>query len=247
MRQNDLVRDLRAALSLLTRLPLPPPLEFPVPPACWAWPLAGLAVGGLAATLAQGALWVGLPAGVAAVAALMVLTLATGALHEDGLADCADGFWGGWTRERRLEIMKDSHIGSYGVMALLLVTLGRWAAMAALLAAGHWPALIAAATLSRAPMAALMALMPNARGSGLSASVGQPARSQALMATLVATLIALALTGFATAAMLLAAGLASLALARLAQARIGGQTGDVLGASQQLSELAALSAALLAL
>ena len=240
MRKTDLIRDIRAGLSLLTRLPLPAPTTFPSPPACWAWPLAGLAVGGLA-TL--GALAVPGPAAVAAVLALMVGTLATGALHEDGLADCADGFWGGWTRARRLEIMKDSHIGSYGVMALLLVTLGRWSALTALLAAGHWPALIAAAVLSRAPMAVLMAVLPNARGSGLAASVGRPTRLQAGVAVLLALALALGLTGSMALAMAPAAALATLALALTARAKIGGQTGDVLGASQQVADFAALTAA----
>ncbi len=251
MRKTDLIGDLRAGLSLLTRLPLPPPARFPTPPACWAWPLAGLVVGGLATAGGLAALALGLPAGLAAVIVLMLGTLATGALHEDGLADCADGFWGGWTKDRRLEIMKDSHIGSYGVMALLLVTLARWSAASALLAAGHWPALLAAATLSRVPMVVLMASLPNARGSGLAASVGRPGRKQVAAAALLALGLGCGLTGVmggATGAatglaMALATAAAGLALAWTARVKIGGQTGDVLGASQQLSDLAALSAA----
>ena len=242
MLPSDLMRDCRAGLSLLTRLPLPAPATFPTPPACWAWPLAGAVVGGLAAAGALLALAAGLTSGLAAAAALMIATLTTGALHEDGLADCADGFWGGWTRERRLEIMKDSHIGSYGVLALILVTLARWSALSSLLAAGHWPALIAAGMLSRVPMAALMAALPNARGSGLSASVGRPSRQQAGLAALLALLGALALAGSSALAMALAVLAPTLALAALARRKIGGQTGDVLGASQQLGELAALTA-----
>ena len=243
MRKTDLPGDLRAGLSLLTRLPLPPPAQFPTPPACWAWPFAGLVVGGLATGGGLAALALGLPAGLAAVVVLMIGTLTTGALHEDGLADCADGFWGGWTKDRRLEIMKDSHIGSYGVMALLLVTLARWSAASALLAAGHWPALIAAATLSRVPMAVLMAALPNARGSGLAASVGRPGRRQVGAAAVLALGLGCGITGSVGLAMALAVAVAGLALAWIARAKIGGQTGDVLGASQQLSDLAALTAA----
>lgn len=237
------IRDLRAALSLLSRLPLPAPAAFPNPPAVWAWPLAGLVLGALSAGAGMAALALGLSPALGAALVLATGCLATGALHEDGLADTADGLWGGWDKARRLEIMKDSHIGSYGVMALLLVTLARWSAVSTLLAAGDWSALIAAATLSRAPMAALMAALPNARGSGLSQSVGRPTRGQAALSALLAGLLALGLAGGAAFAMLIAAGLLTLALARVAMTRIGGQTGDILGASQQLAEVAALSAA----
>ena len=241
------IRDLRAALSLLTRLPLPAPRDFPTPPAVWAWPLAGLVVGALAAGAGMAALALGLPPALAAAMVLAMGCITTGALHEDGLADTADGLWGGWDKARRLEIMKDSHIGSYGVMALLLVTLARWSAVAALLGAGDWPALIAAATISRAPMAVLLAALPNARGAGLSQSVGRPTKTQTGGAVLLAAVLALVLSGSAALAMLLAATFVTLALARIAVAKIGGQTGDILGASQQLAEVAALAAAVAAL
>lgn len=237
------IRDLRAALSLLTRLPLPAPAAFPKPPAVWAWPLAGLVVGGMAALCGMAALALGLPPALAAVAVLAVGCLTTGALHEDGLADTADGLWGGWDKDRRLAIMKDSHIGSYGVMALLLVTLARWSAAAALLAAGDWRALIAAATLSRTPMGVLMATLPNARGAGLSQSVGRPTAMQVGLSILLAAGLALGLTGSAALVLLPMVGVVTLVLARIAMAKIGGQTGDILGASQQLAELAALASA----
>lgn len=237
------LRDLRAGLALLSRLPLPAPKDFPTPPAVWAWPLVGLILGALSALAGWLAFALGTPAGFAAAAVLAAHALVTGAMHEDGLADTADGLWGGWDKARRLEIMKDSHIGSYGVMALILVTLGRWSAVTALIAGGHWMALVVAATISRAPMAAMLSLMPNARGAGLSQSVGQPAPPAAGQAVLVALLLALLCSGFDAIAMTASAGLAALALWRVAMVKIGGQTGDILGASQQLSELAALGAA----
>ncbi|WP_151718661.1 adenosylcobinamide-GDP ribazoletransferase [Gemmobacter serpentinus] len=243
MPKLDPIRDLRAGLSLLTRLPLPPPATFPNPPAVWVWPLVGGLVGTISAGIAMAGLTLGLPANLAAALLLAMSAVLTGALHEDGLADCADGFWGGWTRARRLEIMKDSHIGSYGVMALILVSLGRWSAATVLLGHGHWPALIAAAILSRVPMAVLMATLPNARGSGLSAAVGRPTGSMAALAIGVALAAALALTGIAGLGMALAVLSACVGIAALARAKIGGQTGDVLGASQQLAELAAVAAA----
>lgn len=244
MRIPDLtvLRDLRAALSLLSRLPLPPPAQFPVPPAVWAWPVAGALLGALASGAGMAALAAGVPVGVAAALVLALGALLTGAMHEDGLADSCDGLWGGWTRERRLEIMKDSHIGSYGVMGLLLVTLARWSAVVGLLQAGEWAPLIAAAALSRAPMAALLAGLPNARGHGLSAAVGRPGMGAACVAVGVALGLALALAGPAGLIAAAAAAATTLGLGALARRKIGGQTGDILGASQQLAEMAALAA-----
>ncbi len=241
-----LTADMLAGFGLLTRLPLPQPALPPRAAAAWSWPLVGLAVGGLSALVAWGALTLGLSSGVAAAVALATSALATGALHEDGLADTADGLFGGWSRERRLEIMKDSHIGSYGTLALVLVTLAKWAALTELLSAGGLLALPAAAAASRAAMAALMALMPNARGSGLSQTVGRPDLSVAGWAALLALGVLLGL-GPAPFGMAVGVVVAALVLQRLAMARIGGQTGDILGATQQMAELAALAAASAAL
>ncbi|ACM00601.1 adenosylcobinamide-GDP ribazoletransferase [Cereibacter sphaeroides] len=235
--------DVQLALALLTRLPLPgQSLPDRGAGAAWAWPLAGVAVGGLAALTAAAALALGLPATVAAALALAVQALATGAMHEDGLADTADGLWGGWTRERRLEIMKDSRTGSYGVAALVLVGLLRWSALAAALEDGV-ALLVAAAVLSRVPMVGLMALLPNARGAGLAQSLGRPDGRQAALAAALGVGVALLLAGPAALVLAAAGGAAALALGLVARAKIGGQTGDILGASQQLSEAAVLVAA----
>ena len=237
---TTLGQDILAAFGLLTRLPLPPHRPRGGT-AAWAWPLVGIGIGGLAGLAG----WVtqGLGAGVAAAVVLATQALLTGAMHEDGLADTADGLWGGWTRERRLEIMKDSHIGSYGVLALLLVTLIRWSALTALIGAGAFlAAAVAAAALSRAPMAVLMALMPNARPTGLSQAVGRPPFGTALVALVLALAVAtLAVGPVATLLAALLAALPCTALALVARARIGGQTGDVLGAAQQLAEAAVLA------
>ncbi|RMD88839.1 MAG: adenosylcobinamide-GDP ribazoletransferase [Alphaproteobacteria bacterium] len=239
--------DIGAALGLLTRLPLPGAWadgRARGAAAAWAWPVAGLVVGLIAAIGGALALALGLPAGLAAAFALGVQIMVTGAMHEDGLADCADGFWGGWSRERRLEIMRDSRIGSYGVLALALTLIARWSALSALFAAGAVAGpLLAAAALSRAAMGAVMAALPGARRDGLSASVGRPPARLVWWGIGVAALAALLFTGLAgLLAGGLAAALAALAVAALARARIGGQTGDVLGAVQQMSELAALAA-----
>ena len=236
--------DLWEAAALLSRLPVPDHNPRGGG-AAWAWPLVGAGVAALAAGSGSLGIALGFGPGVVAGIILVVQSLATGGLHEDGLADSADGLWGGRTRARRLEIMKDSRIGSYGVLALLLITLIRWSALTGLVAAGaHWPALIAAGALSRAPMAALMWAMPNARQGGLSHSVGRPGIATVGIGAALALGIALAAGGAAIAlGMVLAMALPVAALALLARARIGGQTGDILGATQQLAEAAALSAA----
>ena len=234
--------DLVAAFGLLTRLPMPDRILTPSPRAAWAWPVVGATLGALAATGAALALWLGFSPAIAAALALIIGALLTGGLHEDGLADTADGLLGGRDKDRRLEIMKDSRIGSYGALALILITLIRWSALTALLSAGqHWAALIAAGALSRAPMAVLIAPLPNARGSGLAHLTGQPPRSAALAACGIALALTLVTCGAAVFAMALSVAATSLFLARAAKARIGGQTGDILGASQQLAEAAALA------
>ncbi|MFO6465672.1 adenosylcobinamide-GDP ribazoletransferase [Jannaschia sp. KMU-145] len=235
--------DLTSAAMLLTRLPVRGTPTDPAAHAAWAWPLAGLAVG----LLAGGAGWIlgtlGFTPGLAAAVTLVVAVVVTGALHEDGLADLADGFWGGFTPERRLVIMRDSRIGTYGVIALVLSLLLRWLLLAEAAAEGALFAVtVAAAVASRAPMAALMRWLPPARTDGLSKGAGVP-QARAVWIGLAIAAAALLLHGPATALLAaVLAGVAAFGLARLARAKIGGQTGDMLGAAQQLSEIAILAA-----
>lgn len=234
------VPDLLSATALLTRLPVPdhPPVGAA---SAWAWPVVGALLGALAAAVAGLALWLGFTPGVAAAVVLMLAAILTGGLHEDGLSDTADGLFGGWTRERRLEIMKDSRVGSFGVLALVLVTLLRWSALATILAGGSLWTLPAVGALSRAPMAVVMSALPNARDSGLSRATGRPSGRVALIGVALAVAIAVLFAGWAAFDMLLLVAGATALLARSAQARIGGQTGDILGAAQQLAEAAALA------
>lgn len=234
--------DPGAALMLLSRLPVPAALAADRGAAsAWAWPLVGAVIATLA--WAVGALLglAGLPPAIAAGGALAAAAAMTGALHEDGLADCADGFWGGSTRERRLEILHDSRIGSYGVVALLLVMGTKWIALALLFEAGlALPALLASAMLSRAVMAGLMAALPFARQDGLAVHVGRPSAATAALGVVVALLGSGVAAGSVALGMAVCAALATIALGSLARAKLGGQTGDVLGAAQQVAELAAL-------
>jgi adenosylcobinamide-GDP ribazoletransferase len=242
------LHDMLSGLGLLTRLPVPATGRHR-PEAAWCWPIVGTIIATLALLPGLGLITAGASNGIAAAVVMGAGMVVTGALHEDGLADTADGLFGGWTREKRLEIMKDSRVGTYGMLALLIISLANWSLIGSLLLAGHWPALIAAGALSRAPMAVLMASMANARKGGLSAGVGRPRLWSALTASGLALLLTLALLqdGAVVAVMTGAVVLATLGVAVLAQSRIGGQTGDILGAAQQMAFTACLLAAELAL
>lgn len=235
--------DIATALALLTRIPVR--TEFTrTAAASWAFPLAGLAVGLIAGAMATIAGWLNLGIGLTAGLTIAATILTTGAMHEDGLADSADGFWGGIDRARRLEIMRDSRIGTYGVLALGLALILRFAALSDLIRTDHIvPALIAAAMLSRVPMPYLMAFLPPARSDGLSVRTGKPPRDAASLSAITALAFSWLLIGFVPTVIAATAVLtATLLAAKLALKKIGGQTGDVLGATQVLSELAALAA-----
>ncbi|WP_050603685.1 adenosylcobinamide-GDP ribazoletransferase [Ruegeria sp. 6PALISEP08] len=244
MQKNDTkpfsLWDIPLALVLLTRLPLPrlpDPVFSRQAQATWAFPLVGLVVAGLACLVGWSALALGLPVMASAGLLLATLIATTGAMHEDGLADTFDGLWGGFTRDRRLEIMKDSHIGTYGVLALIMSQLVRISAIAALLTADAVGAIIAACIVSRALMPLVMAGLPHARKSGLSHSVGKPQKTSVVAALGLAAALAFLLIGAgAIAAMGFAIASAAI-LAFIAKTKIGGQTGDILGATQLVSEI----------
>ncbi len=249
------VADLLACLRFFTRLPIPVMAFEPAPHelgdfgrAIRAAPVAGAIIGasgGLGLAMAHLA---GLPNGVAAGLALAALALVTGVFHEDGLADTADGLGGGETRERKLDIMKDSRIGSYGAAALALSMVIRWAALGALLDQGLGVAcagLVAAHAVSRAAGLAPLALLPPARAQGAAFAAAGPARTSLALAGATGFALGLApLLAGVSAQQALAAELcgcaAALAMTWVAHRQIGGQTGDIAGAAQQLAEIAAL-------
>jgi adenosylcobinamide-GDP ribazoletransferase len=247
--------DLRAALGdvaeavrFFTRLPLPAakptPLDFDR--IAWAAPVAGAVVGAVGAAVLALAEALGLPRLMSAGLATAALVLATGALHEDGLADVADGFGGGPTRERKLALMRDSRIGAYGATALILALLLRTAALGAALSHGlpaAAGALTIAATVSRAGALAPLAWLPPARADGAGASAGlEPSSFAACCAAALVLCVALGLVTVGAERAIgaaLAAGLGAAAMTAAAARQIGGQTGDVAGAAQQCAEIAA--------
>lgn len=245
MQPNEVIAELRIGLSLCTRLPVAlalPPGDDDVARASWSFPLAGLAVGLIGAATYWLAARLGLPLEAAALLALAATLLATGAIHEDGLADTADGFGGGKTREHKLEIMRDSRIGAFGACALVLSLLLRWSALAAI-AAPHSvaAALIAAHMAARAPLPLFMNCVAPARPEGLSAEAGKPPPARAAIAIALGFLGLVFTLGWKAAIIgALVLTLAGLWLAWLSRRQIGGQTGDVLGTFEQLGEAAIL-------
>ncbi|WP_084629849.1 adenosylcobinamide-GDP ribazoletransferase [Jannaschia aquimarina] len=229
-----------SALMLLTRLPVRGRPTDPAARAAWAWPLVGLPIGGAVTLVLLGATAAGLGTGIAAALALATGIALTGALHEDGLADVADGFWGGFTPARRLEIMRDSRIGSYGTIALILSLLARWSLLVAVATQGLWWAPVAAAMASRAAMAVHMRMLPPARMDGLSHGAGTPRRNATIIAVAFGAAALLPFGSDAVVSLGLL-GVLMLAFARLCRAKIGGQTGDTCGTTQQLSEIAVLA------
>ena len=238
----------RLAVAFLTRLPLvggARPEPGALGRAAWAFPLAGILVGvigGIAFVIGDR---VGLPINAMALLAVAVTVLITGGLHEDGLADTMDGLGGGADRETALEIMRDSRTGAFGVLALVFSVGLRVAALAALpVPQVGVSALVAAHTVSRGFLPTLMLWLDPARSDGLGAEAGRPSPPAATAAALIAVLVALIMLGLGRAIVAtVLAGAAMLALGWLARRRIGGYTGDVLGAVQQAGEIVILLAA----
>lgn len=241
------ISDIRAALTFLTRLPVGGPHRA-LSACAWAFPIAGLAVG-----LAGGAVfwlagWAGLSPWIAAFLTLFTTAIVTGALHEDGLADAADGLGAGGTVERKLEIMRDSRIGGYGALALMLAT-GLKAAAIAAFPSGlpGAAAIVAIHILSRAVLPGVMAWLRPASASGVAASVGRPAWAGALIAILLGAVGPLFVIGPCAAAVAITAALGMAALGGLLLLRsLGGYNGDTIGLLEQLTEIAIMLALLIA-
>jgi adenosylcobinamide-GDP ribazoletransferase len=243
---RDLLHDVIATIVFFTRLPAPRSENEArrFADSLWAAPLAGLAVGLVGGVAYLVLLRMGIPPLPAAALALAAVLIVTGCLHEDGLSDTADGFGGGKTRERKLEIMHDSRIGAFGASALMVSLLVRWSALASIVL--PWPAfcaLVAAHMASRAAIPAFMHLVPSARTEGLSATVGPVSMETAGVAGAIG-FAGLLLLGMSTALAAAIALVAWLIFFRwLALRQIGGQTGDVIGAMQQGAEMIVLAIA----
>ncbi len=246
------LRLILAAVQFFTRLPVPAQVGHGAEQLAQAarhLPLVGLLVGAIAAAV----LWLSaqlLPLPLAVLLSMAAGLLATGAFHEDGLSDFADGMGGGHTKEKALAIMKDPRVGSYGAIALVLALLLKFEALRALCETGSLvlaaAALVAAHAVSRLMAASIMLTHDYVRDddSARARPAAQRMGGAGFAIALLTGLAALALPGAAgagAAALLSAAGAAlamRMYLAWRLRKRLGGYTGDCLGAVQQLSELA---------
>ncbi len=242
-----MLRDLKVALLFLTRIPVQ--IDGTVTmrdlsAAVYAFPLVGALIGLLAGLVYAGVSLMGLPALPSALIAIVTMIVSTGALHEDGLADTADGLGAGQDRAKALEIMADSRIGSFGALALFTSLLARLIALAPLWEPGEVAAvLIAAAMSSRAMMPVVMMLQPSAKASGLAATAGPPEPARVMFGLFIAIAGSVWLLHLPTAIWaLVTAAVVSLLLAAWLGRRLGGCTGDTLGAVQQTAEVAFLFA-----
>jgi len=237
-------RDLKVAAAFLTRLPIRPDDGggmAALARASRCFPVVGLGIGLLGGILYALAIGLDLPPLLAATVAVAGTVALTGALHEDGLADTVDGFGGGNDRERKLQIMRDSRIGTYGVIALVLTLGARVIALASFDDHGDAvAALMLCHAASRAVIVAVMWRAPLARSDGLAASAGRPTQATMLWALGLGALIALLLAGLDGVVAVVVGTAVAWAVAGLAQRQIGGVTGDVLGTVQQGSEIAML-------
>ena len=245
LRLAELTQDLKRAVVFLTRLPLgamatPSPQEQSR--ALRVYPVVGAGIGAFGALIYWLAESLNLGPGLAAVLAVAACVIITGGLHEDGWADCADAMGVAGGPQRRLEVMRDSRLGSFGVIALFMALALRVLALASLAGpAAAATALIAVHTVSRGFFPVAQVILMPARTDGLGAALAPPTRQTLGLAAALALLVALLalgwMAGFLVFAVSLLAGLIFLVLARRA---FGGYTGDVLGGLQQAIEIAGL-------
>lgn len=229
--------EMRLAMMMLTRLPMGD-LADPAPSltqARWAFPLVGLPLGLVGWAIFAGAVALGLPELTAALAALAVLAGLTGGLHHDGFADFADGM-GGRDRAHRLEIMRDSRVGSYGVIALVFAV---GLSASALSTAPDLAGFLLVSLASRFAMLVLLDRLPPARSEGMGHMAAEQRAAlpwPVWMPGAVLILLAALASGPAALIVLAAMALVAALMARQALSLLGGQTGDVLGATQLATE-----------
>ncbi len=244
---HEQARCVVAALGYFTRVPIPRSLgldEHDLAGAARYFPFIGALVGTAGALVYLLALRV-FPASVAVLLSMAVTLLATGALHEDGLADCCDGFGGGSTREDALRIMQDPRLGAFGAIGLVIALALKWQTLAALPSSTAAWTMVGAHAASRALAVSFLATHDYAREQGKAKAVAQRMSARSLAVALALGLPWLLTPDWRAGALGLAVALAlRLALGRYFARRLGGYTGDCLGFAQQLFELAIYLSAL---
>lgn len=236
---RDLMLDMGTTVSFMTRIPVPSASAAPsnLARSHRIFPLIAAGIGSIIGLVYFILAKMNVPALAAAAIAMGVSAALTGALHEDGLADTADGFGGGRDKAAKLEIMRDSRLGTYGALALFVAFVTRVAALAALPPAQAVAALAVAYAIGRSALTVLAATMPYARSDGLAAHAGRPGTQAVITSIGISLAVAIVLLPLplVAAAILIAAATAG-AVAMLAMQQIGGHTGDVLGAAEHCTE-----------
>lgn len=241
------------ATTLLTRIPVP---RYKVltkadhGSAFWAYPIVGALIGAMGGAAFMAGMSVGLGALASTVLALGVMAVVTGAFHEDALADFADGIGAGQSRQRKLEIMHDSRLGTYGALALTLVIMFDLALLVQLSQspwqpplAGMFSIFVCIGAIQRAAIGLPLYVLNPARTDGLSAQTSRPRPHCLALAILFALLLSVTLLGPAPSAAAFAGALAAaLVVTTLAARHLGGRTGDALGATASLAGAASLAA-----
>lgn len=235
----------RTALAFLTRLPggRHPADQAGLTAAVPWFPAIGLVVGAIG-----GAVYVGAAQLVSVLSAatltFIVTALVTGGFHEDGLADSFDALAGGWSPEHRLEILKDSRHGTFGVLSLVLISLLKVSALASIGGVQAFGALVAAHVVGRAAAVGLMGAAPTAKVDGLGADYTRALTPRATVAgATIGVITAFVVFGWWALAVLAAVTVTSTAVAWWARRKIGGVSGDLLGAAEQIAEATVLLAA----
>ena len=236
-----MIRRFLIAVQFLTRLPVPQTLsssETDIGKAAACFPLVGVIVGGGAA-LVFATLQRILPLPASVLCAVIFAVFLTNGFHEDGLADSFDGFGGGWTKDRVLEIMRDSRIGTYGTLALIFVSLSKLTFLLSLPPGQIWRWLIVAHTAARWTILPLCAWLPYARAEGQGKLVAkQVGALEVVTATITLLLVFILVSWEAALVALLVTTLVTLLSGLYFRARLEGVTGDCLGATNQLTEVA---------
>lgn len=251
MNISNIVSDILNSMSFLSRLPIGPladrlgvELKTDFDTQAWTFPITGFLIALPAAIALLVSSAIGLNPFIGVGIAMAILTLSTGGLHEDGLADVADGLGGGKTNQAKLEIMRDSTIGSYGALALMFSILLQWAGLVSI--AQNSSALtiaLAICLISGASRAAMLwpwvKSEPARDGDSLSKSMGRPTSDQLKISSLIGGGFIILLGIFMLAPIntviaILLAGVAIIEFTKLCERQLGGHTGDTLGATQQI-------------
>jgi len=236
--------EIKLAITLLTRIPIGS-IKGEVPAISvtgWVWPIIGLLIG-----LASGGVYLlgsylNFPPPISALLSISISILLTGGLHEDGLADVADGFGGGHTKERKLEIMRDSRVGTYGILALIISVGFRVITVACFtepLVA--FSAILLTSAISRTAMILALSFMPVARNDGMGHTASDKSNQKIAYIALGIMSVGMIPIGFVISFSIFVILIISCTLfGWVAIRQIGGQTGDVLGTMQQIAEVTTL-------